>query len=332
VDLLAPAKAFDRFQRRHTVLALPLAVVKKFSDDQAGALASLIAYYGFLALFPLLLAFTSVLGFVLQGHPGAEQSVVDSALRQIPLIGAEIGTHNAHLRGSGIGVAVGLALAILGGLGVTLATQNAFNQVHAVPHRERPNFLTSRLRGLVALVVVGVLQIISTGASGLVAGGLGGLPLTLAGLALSVLLNLLLFFVAFRVLTDEVVATRTLMPGIVLSALLWTVLQSLGGIYVNHVLKGARETYGTFATVIGLLAWLYLGARVVVYAAELNSVLHERLWPRSLFDPPTSADDETLTALAKVQERSDRQHIDVEFRPPNPAKEGNAAQEASRDE
>jgi membrane protein len=315
VDPLAPVKAFDRLQRRKRLLAIPVAVVKKFGDDQAGNLAALIAYYGFLSLFPLLLLFTSLLGFVLQGHPEVEKSIVDSALSQIPLIGAQIGQESGtHLQGSGLGVVVGVVGTILGGLGVTLAAQNAFNGVYAVPFRERPNFLLSRLRGLGALAVIGALQIVSTAATGLVSAGLGGALLTVAGVVVSLLLNVLLFFVSFRILTDGAVPTRELFPGVLVAAVLWTVLQSVGGIYVNHVLHGARETYGTFATVIGLITWLFLGARVVVYSAELNTVLSRRLWPRGLFDPPTEADERTLTAIAKVEERSDRQEVDVRFR------------------
>jgi YihY family inner membrane protein len=315
VDLLAPLKAFDRLQRRRAPLAIPLAVVKKFSDDQAGGHAALIAYYGFFALFPLLLLFTSILGFVLQGHPHTEASIVDSTLSQIPLVGADIGGQG-HLRGSGFALAVGLIGTILGGLGVTLAAQNAFNTIYAVPYRERPDFLRSRLRGLGVLVAIGTLQIVSTAASGLVAaGGLHGAGLVVAGLAVSLGLNLLLFVACFRLLTDRAITTRELRPGIATAAVLWTALQAVGGLYVNHVLKGARETYGTFATVIGLLTWLYLGGRVVVYAAELNTVLSRHLWPRGLFDPPTPADQRTLTALAKVEERSDRQSVDVEFHP-----------------
>jgi membrane protein len=315
VDLLAPVKAFDRLQRRHRLLALPLAVIKKFSDDQAGAHSALIAYYGFFSLFPMLLLFTSILGFVLQGHPHAEQSIVHSTLKQIPLIGADIGNQHTRLRGSGAGVVIGALGTVLGGLGVTLAAQNAFNRVYAVPYKERPDFLFSRLRGLGLLATIGALQIVSTAASGLVAGGLGGVLLTIGGVLLSLLLNLLLFFVSFRMLTDNVVPTRELFPGVLAATVLWTILQALGGIYVNHVLKGAKETYGTFATVIGLLTWLYLGARVVVYSAELNTVLNRKLWPRGLFDPPTEADQQTLAALAKVEERNDREQVDVEFHP-----------------
>ena len=313
--LLAPVRAFDEFQQRHRGLAIPFAVVKKFGDDAAGDYAALIAYYGFFSLFPLLLVFVTVLGYVLAGHPGAQQAVLNSALKDIPLVGDQIKTHS--LKGNGFGLAIGLAGTLLAGLGVTMATQKTFDRVYAIPYKERANFLTSRVRGLGTLVVLGVLQIISTALSGAVAGGLGGVGLLIGGIVLSLLLNVLLFAAVFRLLTSGEVGTSELWPGILVAAVLWEVLQVVGGIYVGHVVKGASSTYGTFATVIGLLTWLFLGARVVVYCAELNAVLARGLWPRSLLETRTDADRETLEGLAKVEERAQGQEISVEFHPPS---------------
>lgn len=312
MDLLAPVRAFDRFQRRHAPLAIAVAVVRNFSDQEAGNSAALIAYWGFFSLFPLLLVFTTILGFVLQSDPSVERSVVHSAIGQFPIIGV----HTATLSGSGVALAIGLVAALVSGLGVTLAAQKAFNRVYAVPHSEQPNFLVSRWRGLKLLLVVGVMQVLSTIASGLVTGGLGGPLLSFAGIVVSLLLNLALFYLAFRFLTDDAVPTHDLLPGVALATVGWEVLQAVGGLYVKHVVKGADEAYGTFATVIGLLAWLYLGARIVVYAAEINVVLRRRLWPRSLMDPPEPADRRARAALAKMEERDDKQTVDVEFHPP----------------
>lgn len=312
MDILAPVRAFDRFQQRHAALGVPMAVVKKFSDDGAGNAAALIAYWGFFSIFPLLLLLVTILGFVLHGNPDAQQAVVDSALAQIPAgVGNKI--QAGTLDGSGVGLAVGIAGTVLAGLGVTLAAQNAFNTVYNVPRRERPNFLVARLRGLLTLVVLGILQLVATLASGLVTGGLGGLGLTIAGIVVSLVVNVLLFATAFRLLTDEAVSTRELWPGVLIASVLWAILQAVGGVYINHVVAQAGSTYGTFALVIGLLTWLYLGARIVVYSAEVNTVLTRGLWPRSLLDPPSEADREVLTALAKTEERKDNQRVDVRF-------------------
>jgi membrane protein len=301
----------DRFQQERAALAIPVAVIKKFGNDQAGNLAALIAYYGFFALFPLLLLFTTILGFVLQGNPHAQQSVLHSALGQFPIVGKQITAHS--LSGSGVALAVGIVGTLLSGLGATNAGENAFNQVYGVPFRERPNFLQSRLRGLVILAVLGVLQVVSTAASGAVTGGIGGIGALIGGLILSLLLNLVLFFATFRMLTDDSIPTSQLWPGIFTAAVLWEILQAVGGIYINHVVKNASNTYGTFATVIGLLVWLHLGAQAVLYSAELNTVLNLKLWPRSLFGHDREEDRETLKRIAKTEERIDPQRVHVTF-------------------
>jgi uncharacterized BrkB/YihY/UPF0761 family membrane protein len=182
-----------------------------------------------------------------------------------------------------------------------------------VPHKERPDFLHKRLRGFALVAVLGILFLISSLISGLVSGGLGGAPLKVVGIALSFLLNLALFAAAFRLLTSATVPTRCLWSGVVIGSVMWEVLQIVGGIYVGHVIRHASGTYGFFAYVIGLLAWLHLGAQSTLYAAEINVVLARRLWPRALFEPPLPADEKTLTGLAKVEERSHRERVDVHF-------------------
>ena len=303
---------FDRFQQRHPPLAITFAVLRKFSDDGAGNRAALIAYYGFFSIFPLLLLLTTILGFVLAGDPSAQEAVRNSVLKQIPVVGGSLRAGSLH--GSGLGLAVGLVGALLSGMGVTMATQNAFNTVWAVSHKDRPNFLDARWRSLRLLVVIGLLQLIATAAAGLVAGGLGGVLLTLAGIIVALLLDFVMFFAVFRLMTDSVVPTRQLWPGIAIASVAWDLLQALGGIYIGHVVKADGHTYGTFAVVIGLLVWLYLGARVVVYAAEINVVLTRRLWPRSLFgDPELVADRRALESLAKIEERHKDETVDVTF-------------------
>ncbi len=96
--------------------------------------------------------------------------------------------------------------------------------------------------------------------------------------------NLLLFFAVFRMLTAEEIDTADLIPGVVVAAILWQLLQHVGGFYVDHVVRHAKETSGLFAFVLGLLTWLYLGGQVTVLAAEVNVVRARRLWPRKLFE------------------------------------------------
>ncbi len=312
---MRPVRRFDRHQQRHRALAVPLAVVRKFGDDQGGRLAALVAYYAFFSLFPLLLVFFTVLGFVLQGDPHLQDTVKNGVLGQFPIIGNDL-KRIGGLHGATIALVIGIVTSLLSGLGVTQAAQNAFDTVWAVPFKDRPNFFHSRVRGLALLVLLGVLFLLATLASGLVTGGVGGPVAKVFGILISLLLNFALFLAAFRFMTSRAVATRCLWTGVVVAGVFWEILQVVGGYYIGHVLKHTSSTYGLFGLVIALLVWLHLGAQLTLYAAEVNVVVARRLWPRSLFGPPTvPADEETLRALAKVEERHDVEQVDVEFRP-----------------
>ena len=313
VDPLSPVRALDRLQRRHGALGFPLGVVKKFSDDQAGHLAALMAYFGFFALFPLLLVLVTVLGFLLRGNRDLYRDIVDGAIGQFPVIGSDLQVD--ALGGSTVALVLGLAAAFWAGLGITLAGQRAMDQVWDIPHRLRRNFLTARLRGLLILLVLGLLNVAITTAVGLLVGGLGGTTLTIAGFAASALLDVVLFWAVFRLFTADSVPTRQLWLGIVLAAVAWALLQTLGGLYVDRVVRRANQTYGFFAIVIGLMSWLYLGGQMLLYAAEANVVRARRLWPRSLLEPVTDADKQALRAAARVEERREGERIEVTFEP-----------------
>jgi uncharacterized BrkB/YihY/UPF0761 family membrane protein len=195
-------QAVDDVQQRHRWLAFPVAVVKKYGEDQAGQRAALLAYYGFFSLFPLLLVAVTVIGFVLQGHADLGQRVVDSAVAQFPVVGDEIsGTvSQSRLRGSGAALVVGLALTLWGGLGVAEAAQSAMNGIWNVPRRRYPSFLLRRLRGLAWLVILGGGLLLASVVSG-VAAAADTAWSGAAGVAASTLVNMLLFLIGFRVLT-----------------------------------------------------------------------------------------------------------------------------------
>ena len=301
----------DRFHQRRRWLAFPYAVVKKFGDDEAGNLAALVAYYGFFSVFPLMLVFVTILGMVLRGNTGLQDSIVRSALAKFPVVGTQISNNIHSLTGSGLALGVGIALTLWAGLGVVKVMQTAMNTVWNVPYRYRPNFLRSTIRALIMLAVLGVITVASAAA-----GSVGAASHTwwrvAIGLLVSLLLNFVLFMLAFRVLTTENVSWGDVRPGAIIGAVAWTVLQALGGYYVAHQLRGASDTYGTLAAVIGLLAWIYLGAQVTLFAAEVNVVKKRRLWPRGIVQPPlTEADERALSDYAKQQERRPEERVDV---------------------
>jgi membrane protein len=305
------ARRADRAHRRRPWLAFPHAVLKKFGDDQAGNLAALISYYGFFSLFPLMLVLVTVLGMVLQANSELQVRIQSSALANFPVIGEDIDRNVRALGGSGVTVAIGVALALWAGIGVLKVMQTAMNTVWNVPFRHRPNFVKTLLRAAIMLVVLGLITI-AAAAAGSVGSGNDNALLSLLWVAISLLLNFLLFVLAFRILTSVDLSWGDVWLGAAIAAIAWTALQALGGYIVRHQLEGSTQTYGTFATVIGLLAWIYIGAQVTLLAAEVNVVKKRRLWPRAIVQPPlTDADARALASYVRQEERRPEQHVHV---------------------
>ena len=308
-------RAFDRYQQRHAWLGFPLAVRQKFSDDQGAYLAATVTYYAFFSVFPLLLVGVTVLGFVLHGHPRLQESLAHSVLQQLPIIGSQ----RLHaLSGSTLGLVVGLVLALWSGMGVFLAAENAMNHLWGVPFRRRPDALRQRLKALRLLLLLGGGALATAVLAG--AGTFGasyGIAWKIASIVLSTALNFALFWFGFKVLTAREVGWSDVRNGAIIAAVLYEVLQALGGWYVGHELRHARSVYGTFALVIGLLSYLYLATQITLLAAEANVVAKRHLWPRSFSviveEPATGADKRALEQRSKVEERRSDQRVDVDF-------------------
>lgn len=304
--------AADKVQQRHRWLAFPVAVIRKMSNDQGGSLAALIAHYGFLSLFPLILVFSAILGFMFGSDPALRVHVIQTTERSFPALSGYITTHT---KGNGLALGTGVFVALWAGLGVTRATERAMNNIWDIPLSERPNLWWSRLRGLAMLAILGVAFLLSTALASLQqAGGVLAVPTAVLSVVGPLALNLGLYLLAFQVLTNRHLRWRTIVPGAVVGAVGWTVLQSLGAFYVRHELAHASQLYGTLAWVIGLLAWIYLGAMLTLYAAEINVVLANRLWPRSLSGgAQTEADRRALVQMAQEHQRMAGEVITVNF-------------------
>jgi len=314
VDLDRIRHRLDDAQRRRPATAFPVGVVRKFGDDRGGDLAALVTYYGFLSIFPLLLLFMTLTGFVLHGNPELRQDLVDSALSDFPVVGGTLQKNVDALDGNPLAVTVGIVGLVWGSLGVAQSMQHAMAEIWAVPSKARRGFLPRLGRALLLLVVLGASVLAATAASAVVAAVPGSALVPVLSVLLAPVLNVGLYVIAFRVLTPPAIPTRDLWPGAVIGGLLWTALQLVGGWLVTRQLRHASELYGFFGIVLGLLFFLFLAARLSLLAAEVNVVRSRRLWPRSLLtdDDPTDADRRALAAAAAVRGRVDAEgDVDV---------------------
>ncbi|MBV9057761.1 MAG: YihY/virulence factor BrkB family protein [Pseudonocardiales bacterium] len=307
----------DCYQQRHPALGVPIAVARKFIDDESINLAAVIAFWAFFSIFPLLLLFVTLLGYVLP--PNLQGDVLRSAARFFPLLSTEsIG----HLSGRWWTLVVGILSALWSGSFVVIAIQSAFDSVWDIPHAQRPRLGAQIKRGVFTLSAIALGLVISTMISNYVSAAATGTSLGMvarpAGYLIAILLDVGLFVVAFRLLTDRDVSTRDVLPGALLSGIVFWLLQQLSSLIISQYLHNAEKIYGNFATVITMLSWFYLQSVVTLVGAQLNVVLKERLHPRRLVTAPvTEADHRAYDAYAKERTYHHNQQDHTEFQQPD---------------
>jgi uncharacterized BrkB/YihY/UPF0761 family membrane protein len=306
----------DRTQQRVPPLAFAFGVVKKFGDDRGGSLSALLAFYGFLSLFPLLLLLVTVLGFVGGGQHSLVHRIEVSAFAEFPIVGTKLSTniHGLHGR-SVLGLVVGIAGVVWGSQGAMQTAQYAQAEIWNLPGVARPNFWARLARAACMTLMLGLFLVLSTVLAGFATIGHHGAWTVGAAVCASLALNVGLFVCAFRILTPEQIAWRDMVPGSLAGAAAWTALQYLGGILVEHSLRNTSKEYGAFALVLGLIGYLYLAAEITVYAGEINVVKARCLWPRGVVQPPlTTADKEVLSSIALEGQRRPEQFVAAGFR------------------
>jgi uncharacterized BrkB/YihY/UPF0761 family membrane protein len=303
----------DSVQRRHGALGFPLAVVRKYGDDQGGRLSALMTYYGFLSIFPLLLLTVSVVSALLRDNadlrekaldaivPAEFQDTVDAALLALP--------------SGGPALVIGLVGLLLSGLGIVFSGYHTLNHVAGVPHRLRIPFFGRYVR-IVAMLLVLVVGVI----------GVGGLTAAVSSVFDVAALSRLGAFLANTALLFLVLWTATMLllphrarltivwPAALLGSVAVTGVLTFGATVLPRLVARSGPVYGSFATIVGLFTLLFLVSQALVLAAEIAVVRRRRLWPRALdTKAPTDADRRALTILARAQERIPAERIDVRF-------------------
>ncbi len=296
------ADRVDRTQRESKPAGVAVATFKKFSEDRSTNLASMIAFWGIFSIFPLFMVLVTVLAWVLPASD--KHSVLSQVAKMLPLLDPST---ISGLTGSVLALVLGLVTALWSGLGVVRTVQFAFDSVWEIPYHERPGLVLQTLRSVWVLGTIGIGLVLTTLISGFVVTSANGVHLgvlgRVGGYVLAAALDVGIFLAAFRILTTRARSTRDVLPGALLSGVAFFILQQVSALIISHYLQKAQSTYGHFATVITILWWFYLQANVTLLGAQLNVVLSERLYPRSLVNAPqTPADHRVLEAY--VSERA----------------------------
>jgi membrane protein len=301
----------DDVQRRHRVLGFPVAVVKKYGDDDGGHAAALLTYYGFLSLFPLLLLGVAIVSRVLAGDPELRRRLIEASVPAV--LRSTVEQALTALPTSTAPFIAGLVGLLFAGTGVVFSAYQTLNDVGAVPRRLRPLFVPRYVR-LFGMLIVLVVAAVAVGALTLAATALPTLPgvervLAVLGSAVVIFAVLLL---GVRLLLARPAPFRAVWPGAAPGAVTVALLLALGAPLLARLVSRAGPVYGSFATVAGLFAVLYLISQVLVYSAEVAAVRYAGLWPRALdWNRPTAADVRVYGLLAREQERIPAARVDL---------------------
>lgn len=237
--------------------------------------ASLLSFFFFLSIFPLMLAATTILGFVLEGRDDLRQDLLDGAVADIPLIGSQL-AEQGQLTGNIWALIIGLGGALWSATKAFVALHGALDDTWEIDVDDRAKMPKQRARALLAIVFIGAGQVASMAIAGVI--GAAGLPAigNIALLVGTVAVNAGIVAAMYRFLTSEAPSWRQVVPGSLFAGVIITALQNFGVTIVKIIAENAGDTYGTFATILALITWLGFIAITLLMGAELNAYVARR--------------------------------------------------------
>jgi len=266
--------ALVRRLRKYRMADIAVESAHGYQQHRSANAAALIAYYGFLTLFPALLLATTVLGFVLDNNPTLRADIVDTAIAQIPIIGREVLTETGGLTGSTLAIMIGILGAVWGATRAFVALQDALDNIWEVPLHERHNLVIRRLHGIVGLLTIAAGQLATVALTSIASYANVGLVTQLFIALSAVVVNSAVIGTMFRYLTAAPATWKMVRFGAIAAGVGFTLLQLAGTNIVARLLSGAQGVYGTFASVLALTAWISLHATIALFSAEVNATRH----------------------------------------------------------
>ena len=282
---------FDRLQQSHRTLAFIVAVIKKYGDDQTGNRAALLTYYGFLALFPLLLVLTTVTQIIAASHQNIQNDIVSAATSYFPVLGDQLSSHIHTLHKTGFALIVGILFTLYGARGVANAFRQGVTHIWGIPRSKQDSFPASTLKNLIIIIVGGVGFIAAAICTSFAANAGHGPLFRTVSLLINVFILFWLFTFLLKITLPKNVRLQETYLAAACASIGLVILQLIGGYLLTRQLKNLDALYSYFALALGLMFWIYLQAQVLFYALEIATVHNKKLWPRSISEPQQKHSD-----------------------------------------
>jgi membrane protein len=255
------------------VVQLIYHTAEKLSDIDATHRAAAVAYYAFLSIFPLLLGLIAIFGFFL---PSA--NLQDTLLK---FVGDNIPGATNILKENipsiielrGVMSALGIVVFFWGASSMFSAISLAINRAWDIS-RYRRHFFIRKASELGMVFGIGILFLLSLGTSAIISilPGLFGLPadlliLDVGSRLVAFLLILAVFLLLYKFIPNTRTYWRDIWPGALLAAVLFEIARTLFVFYINNF-ANYQLIYGSIASIIVLLVWIYYSAFIMILGAE----------------------------------------------------------------
>ncbi len=304
----------DDLQMKHKSLSFGYALIKKYSQDQGGNQAALITYYGFLSLFPLLVAALSFAQLAIFKNAHLKSSISSALNNYFPLVGHQLQSNVHGLGKAGIALGISILVTIYGAKGVSSILRQAMDGIWQVPRANRAGGVKGIIRSLAVIFIGGAGFIVSGILSSYGAGRSSMVGLRILSLTISFLLTYAVLLVVLKLSVSVKTPIRNFYVGTAVATVGLQIIQAAGGFVITHELGHFSSLYGSLAIVFVVLFWIYLQARVLLYAAEIDTILYFNLWPRSITGfRRTVADQKALKMYVKRAELTNDENIEVRF-------------------
>jgi len=255
--------------RQYPVFDVMWRVAQRWRLQRLASHVTLIGYFSFVSVFPLLLVFASVVTIVTEVLGWDIEQLTDSVVGQLPLVGDQVIRQSGTVSGSVVAVVVGVVVALWAATKAFMKIFDMNDEVWGVAPDDRESFARRRVRCLIGLVVVGVRAIAATVVTSVVT--VIGVPVVgaVVGLALALMVNVTVLVGLLR-LSSRRLPWRVIAPGAAAGAVVFWLLQVFGTTLVEVSVGGQA---GPFTPTFALIAWLTLHAVVITAMATLNATL-----------------------------------------------------------
>jgi membrane protein len=257
--------------------------IRGYKRDDVSDRAAALTYYGVLALFPAVLVIVAVLGLLgksttqkmLNNLGQATPSSVSGFLRSV------VSQVQGHAGAASLAGIIGIVIALWSASGYVAAFMRAANSIYSIDEG-RPIWKTAPLRlvttvGLVVMIVIGAVIVVVTGPIATHVGtaiGMGHAAVMAWDIAkwpvLVVLVGAMLALLYLATPNVKQPGMKSVWAGVVLALVIWMIASGAFAVYLGFS-SSYNKTYGSLATVIIFLVWLWITNSAVLLGAEFNA-------------------------------------------------------------